>query len=225
MACSVSATVQRGAWPTAFELAGLCTTKCEPSAAFSHLPPISACSRNSVELPSIIPCLCRSPVNSGFGAVGRSLNHCFEQTDQRLARAIVGRQWLQHDSARCACFDADPGRSGDDNTGELVQLSDRLRIDRTRMGNRRRRQEESRHDVGRFGVRVFAPVVLEARDRQVVRGEGGAVEENDAFFRAHLPKPKKTPNNHTNTHKNTKKTKTQTPAPISAFICCAISAA
>src|SRR3569623_1328840 len=92
------------------------------------------------------------------------------------------------------------------------------------MGDRRRRPEQPRNDVGRFGVRVLAPVVLEARDRQLVRGEGGAVEENDAFF-AHLPLPWFSPVSRSNARMSADESSSLSPAPMSAFICCAMSAA
>ena len=82
--------------------------------------------------------------------------------------------------ARSARIGIDHSRPGDDNALQFVQLADCLGIDRTCMGNRDGGPEQTRHLVSGFGEREFAPVVVEVWDGQVVCGEGGTIEENDA---------------------------------------------
>src|SRR5574340_1232352 len=132
---------------------------------------------------------------------------------------------LHQNSACRAHIGIDNGRPGDDDAGELVQLPDRVSIDGTRMGDRGRRPEQPRHQVGRFGVRVFAPVVLEAWDRQFVRGESGAVEEDDAVLAAHLPLPRFSPIRRSSARMRADESSSLSPAPISAFICWVTKAA
>ena len=59
-------------------------------------------------------------------------------------------------------------RSGDDNPNEFVQLANGFGVDRRGVGDGGGGPEQARHQIGGFGERVFAPVVLEVGDGQLV---------------------------------------------------------
>src|SRR5512143_4120108 len=123
--------------------------------------------------------------------------------------------------ARRARSGIDHGGAGDDDAGELVQLAEGLAVNRGGVGDGDGGPEQARHQVGRSRRGVFAPVVVEAGNRQVVAAQRRAIEEDDAFLGAHLPLL----TSRSSARMRAEESSSLSPAPISAFICWAISAA
>ena len=102
----------------------------------------------------------------------------FKKADQRTPRhAIAIHLEMPHrNPARLARSNIHHSRSGDDNPNEFVQLADGIGVDRRGVGDGGGGPEQARHQVGGFSERIFAPVVLEVGDGQVVvrtrRGRG-----------------------------------------------------